>query len=76
MLRLFIIGHFHERESSRPPGFPVHGHVNARNLTERSKEVPHIAFGRLKTQIANKQILHVFLAIGSRFSIHHIRNSR
>jgi hypothetical protein len=65
----FVVGHFHERESSRSAGFPVHRHVNARDLAKRRKNIAQLAFRGLKTQIAYKQVLHVFLTIERCFPI-------
>jgi hypothetical protein len=66
---LVVIGHFHERESPRPPSLPVHGYVNARNLAEWSEKIPKVALSGLKTQVANKQILHFFPRDREPFSI-------
>ncbi len=68
---LCVIGHFHEREAAGPACFPVHRDVYTRHLSKGLEELAQLAFGCLKTHIANKEILHVIslvLYTAARFS--------
>lgn len=56
---LFIIGHFHERESARSSCFAVHRHVYTRHLPERLEQRSEVALRRLEIHVANKKTFHV-----------------
>jgi hypothetical protein len=57
-----IVGHLHECESACPSRFPVHGDVNAGDLSERFKKRAQLRFRRLKIHISDKHVLHDFLS--------------
>jgi len=61
LARFLIVGHFDEGESASPARFPVHGDVNAGDLSVGFKERAQLRFGGLKIQIPDKQILHTLL---------------
>ena len=58
-----VVGHFHEAKAAGAPRFPVHRYVHARDLSKGLEQRPKILFLRLKTHVADKQILHFVLLI-------------
>src|SRR6266849_2046249 len=54
-LRCFrIVGHFDECKTARAPRLPVHGHVHARYLAERGKQLAQFALRGLEAHVAHK----------------------
>ena len=60
--RFGIIGHLDKSEAASSSCLPIHCNVNPRNLSKRLEQRTQIRLCRLKTHVANKQILHVLLA--------------
>jgi hypothetical protein len=58
---LCVVGHFHESEAPGPARLPVRCYVHARDLTKWLEKSTQVAFRRLKTHIADKQIFHILL---------------
>src|SRR5882762_1542449 len=52
--RFRVIRHFDECEAARPPGLPVHSHVDARYLAEWGKQLAQFALRGLEAHVANK----------------------
>src|ERR1700694_2251980 len=52
--RFRVVGHFDECKTTRAAGFPVHGHVNARYLAKRGKQLAQFALRGLEAHVAHK----------------------
>src|SRR5487761_531262 len=53
-----VVGHLDKRKSPGAARFAIHCQVDPRDLSKRREERAQIRFRRLKTHIADKQILH------------------
>jgi len=60
LIRFRFIFHFDKRETARLPGIAISNYIHAIDRSVRLEQRPDVLLGGLKTEIPNKNILHLF----------------